>query len=291
MLAENLLEQIGFTQEEQNEYFFYLNKTGNSIEIVAKSYMTGKISFPEAVEKIHQIKMPFLHEYTIDLIFVLSCSNYLEEKYTEKGINHEYFIDAMKDIKYKLDECIKTKNVFGIFAIKWYEGFFNMQRFAFGRLQYNVLKHEGKAVNIKGYEIDKDDFFLECHIPSSGPLTPELCMDSFKIAYEFFKKNLKGGILPIRCTSWLLYPPYLSLFGENSNTADFARNFEITEVSTKEKLTEDWRIFGVEYNGDTKKLPSSTRLQKGFINYIESGKPFGTACGYILFDGEKVLTR
>ena len=290
---EKLLAEIGFAEEDIKEYKKYEELDGGKISALAKEYMNGIISYADAVEKAHTANM---HEYTADLLFVVECASLLEKKYEEKGIARERYIDAMRDIKYKLDECKIAKGVFGIFAIKWFEGYFALGRMVFGRLQYGFGGYDREPVTIKGYHIETGEFILACHIPSGGPLKPEMCIESFKMAYEFFKDKLKDGILIIICSSWLLCPKYIGpVFPETSNTAAFAKYFEITEERNHDKFYESWRVFGVEYDGNPDNLPTDTGMRRRFVEYIKANKdnpePFGAATGIILFDGEKVLTQ
>ena len=292
MLVNNLMNEIGFTKEEQNKYYEYKNLIGTRMDSYAEDFMRGKLSFNEVLDKVHKFQSCGLHQYTIDLLFVLECTSFLLEKYESNGISKKIFIDAMKDIKYKVEECIRVKNIFGIFVVKWYEKFLDLKRIALGRLQYDISTYNGDAITIKNYTIHEGDFVLWCHIPSSGPLNPELCIESFKMAYDFFADKLNNGILPIMCCSWLLYPQYREVFGEKSNIANFKSNFEIVDVQNKEKFDEMWRVFGVECDSiDINDLPSNTTMQKNFIQYMKKGYSFGVATGFILFDGENVLTK
>lgn len=282
MLVENLLGEIGFTDEQQREYFKYETAIGEKIEIYACKYMTGEISFKDAVENARKFKDNGLHIYTIDLLFVLRCTSYLKEKYQKNGISLEIFINSLKDVKYKLDECINVKNVFGISFVDWYERFLDLRRFAFGRLQFNYSYLEKEDITVNGYTVKKGDFVLYCHIPSAGPLKPELCEQSFKMVYNFFKDKTKDGILPIICESWLLYPPYKSVFPENSNTSEFIKNFVIVDTLKDENYGDAWRIFGTDFDGNADKLPQNTSMQKAFVNYIKNGGSFGEGIGVIL---------
>lgn len=294
MLIKNLMNEIGFTMGEQNEYYEYKNLIGSRMDSYAEDFMHGKISFNEALDAVHKFQSCELHQYTIDLLFVLECTSFLLEKYESNGISKKIFIDTMKDIKYKLEECIKVKNIFGIFVVNWFEYYFYIKRIALGRLQYDISTYSGDEIKIKGYTIHEGDFVLRCHIPSSGPLNSELCMESFKMAYNFFHDKLNNGILPIMCCSWLLYPQYREVFGEKSNIVAFASNFEIVYVQNKEKFDDMWRVFSVECDSsdiNINDLSSNTTMQRNFIQYMKKGYSFGTATGVLLFDGENVLTQ
>ena len=226
MVGENLPEKIGFTANQQDTYYKYKKLIGDTADKFAKEYMLGNMTQKEALEAFYAEKNENVHKYTADLIFLLECSGYLLEKYKEKGLSEDLFIGAMCDIKYKLDECINVKGVFGTFVVWWFDGFFKMKRFAIGRLQYDVISFE-EDEEYDGKLFKKGDLCLSCHIPSSGPLTPRLCTESYRLAYRFFSGRLTNGILPIKCSSWLLYPSYLPVFGEESNVGKFVKSFKI----------------------------------------------------------------
>ena len=291
MIAENLLDKIGFGAEFLEEYQRYEKVLGAKLEPYEKAYMNGEASIVKALLDIHKFKNENLSEYTLDLMFILGCSGFLLEKYKEKGISEDIFIDSMKDIKYKTIECMKVKGVFGTFVADWYDGFFKLNRIALGRLQYDIALKLEKEAEILGYTIGTDDFVLGCHIPSSGPLKHELCLESYRRAYNFFKDRIRDGVLPIVCASWLLYPPYKEVFGESSNIMDFVRDFEVLKVEESSNFSDAWRVFDTDYDGDAGKLSQKTRLQRSFVQYIMAEKPFGAGYGILLFDGEKVITR
>ncbi len=116
-------------------------------------------------------------------------------------------------------------------------------------------------------------------------------MESLDRAYTMFEDRLKDGVLPVWCRSWLLYPEYERVFGENSNTVKFARKFETTAIREFEEFDEGWRVFGADWGRELSELPCDTTLQRNFIEYIKNGKPFGDGAGVLLYDGKTVLTK
>lgn len=295
MIAKNLLVEIGFSEEEQREYERYSALVGDSIETIAGAFMRGEKSYDDAMNEACALRSDALHECTAALLFVLSCTGYLEAEYEKRSIPRELFVNMMRDVKYKLDAFAPVVNVFGFRPSNWYEGHLRLTRMAFGRLQYDIMKYEGEPITVRGFGITEGDLLLNCHIPEAGPLLPELCIDSFKQAYDFFGDRLKGGILPITCESWLLYPPHRAVFGEGSNTVKFIDLFEMTGSKDADGFHDMWRVFGRDLPKDgvidTSELPAETRMQRSFIKYIDNGGSFGEGIGYILFDGEKVLTK
>ncbi len=291
MLFENLLDKIGFDNEKKREYFKYQDMIGDKIEVYSKKYMCENMPMSEALENIHKFKSENISEYTIDLVFLLNSTGFLYDEYRKKGISEGIFINTMKDILYKVNECMKFKGIFGTFVVGWFDGFFKLDRLGLGRLQYDICP-ETEEIKLSKYTINAGDFVLGCHIPSAGPLKHELCMESYAMAYNLFKDRLKDGILPIKCHSWLLYPEYIKVFQKAcKNIFKFISDFEIYNLNKQEKFEDAWRIFYTDYDGDTDKLSGETKLQREMREHIKNGGTFGEGQGVILFDGKNVITQ
>lgn len=290
MLAENLFERIGFTDEEICEYKKYKSLIKDKFEALAEETVINNINMLDSCKKAREF-LPEICDYTVDLMFILECTGYLLQKYRENNIPDEMFYDCMIDIACKMRECDKFKNVFGIFVPEWFVGYFKLKRFAFGRLQYDITIHKKDAIKIGDRRVEYGDLVLYCHIPSTGPLLHEQCMESYKKAYEYFKDKLKDGILAVCCDSWLLMPDYMDMFKECSpNIYRFAKDYEIIGVNYSENFNIGWRIFNVDVNeNNIKKLPQSTKLQKGFAKHINKGGKFGSGKGILFFDGVNIL--
>ncbi len=291
MLLDGLLSKIGFSEEDCKDYQKYRQAVDGEVFSLAEKYRIGELHFQEAIEIIKQKEKPEKNLYPSFLIFLLESTDWVYENYQKAGIKEEVFYHSMRDFKYKLDECRRVKGKFGTFVPEWYQRFMELGRFGLGRLQYDVASYDREDITIDGYTVAEGDFILNCHIPSSGPLVPKLCIDSFKDAYGMFQDRLKDGILVIKCCSWLLYPPYQTVFGETSNIYQFAKNFHMVSHRDFDVFAAAWLLFDREYDGDVEKLPADTSLRRKMIAYIKEGGSFGDGTGIILFDGEKVLTR
>lgn len=290
MLKRGLLDDICLSLELQELYYKYDKLVGELAEEFAYKYMREKKEFSAVLEGLHNSSNNDVSEYTLDLMFLFACTGYLHEDYVRQNVSEDIFVNTMKDLTYKINECMRYKKVFGMFVVKWYEGFLKMKRFAFGRLQFDIWDQHTNILTVKNFSIDENTFSLNCHIPSSGPLEEKQVIRSFKMAYSYFEDKFDGGILPIFCESWLLYPMYKEIFRENSPNIDlFVSNFTIYNSNKSDYFNDAWRIFNMNIEGDTSKLPQKTRLQKGFVKYIKSGGTFGWGAGVLLFDGEKVL--
>ncbi len=231
------------------------------------------------------------HGYTLQLIFWLYLLPDMEEKYKKCGIDMQIFLDTAADISYKIKECKDVYGVVGVFT-SWFFIEQELKLFALGRLQYDIRTYELEDYHLGDYTLTKGDTMYSCHIPSAGPLREEDCIASFKKAYEFFGgAKHKGGILPIHCQSWLLYPPYIEkVYIEGSNVKKFARMFDIIkQIERGNEFSDCWRVFNKMYEGTSKGLPDDNSLRRNMINYIDDYGVFGIGEGIILFDGEKII--
>ena len=275
---------------------------GSRIAPLAEAYMNGnpvqsyseealKAAKAEALAwlgKAQQLGQTEEEDYMLQLLFWLHCIPYLEQEYRRMGISREILVNSMMDLTYKTRECRKKFGCCGITTQRYYL-FFRMGMFGLGRLQFNRLEYEKETYRFGDYVLNPGDRVYACHIPSSGKLTPELCMDSLDRAYNFFKKEINGDILPVRCSSWLLYPPYAEkVFPEGSNLKSFAQLFDIVSST---QIPEDsyvlQTVFGNPKLADLDSFPQETGLQRNLAAYLKSGGGFGKSYGILLYDGVK----
>ena len=106
-----------------------------------------------------------LHPYTVDILVFICMSKHLKAIYEERGMDLQIYKDSVLDIKWKLEECKIVKGICGSFVATWFAGFFNMTRFALGRLQFELI-----TVNFdyekNGVKLIKDQStVINVHIP------------------------------------------------------------------------------------------------------------------------------
>lgn len=303
MLTENLLKKIGYDDAEiafileNNKKYFPL------ISPIVEEYL-GQLSpkpyviYPEGERHLSlkraeafvgkvQKNVPQENPFVMNLLAWLNCVPYLYDIYQKFGLRDDVFYESMKDFLYKTRECKLVHGVCGVF-VEWFFLLFELKEFGLGRLQYEVYPFEYDRYECDGYHLKKDDMVYSCHIPSSGKLTRELCMESFQMAYEFFKKDLKGDVIPIITHTWLLYKPYIEkVYPEGSNLKTFASLFEILDNNKDESFYDAWRVFHKFYQGTTERLPADNTLRRNFIQYMNDGGDFGEGYGIILYDGKQ----
>ena len=294
--------QIGFDKAEA-EFFAHayialdaedkllLDTMGN--EMSCGEYEQSKPAMAQIMEKLEALAQKYsMPKESMYMLFFMSNFEKMRQKYIQKGIG-DLFIETAKDFKYKLNECKKMLGFLGARPFTWYHHFMNADIVALGRFQYHKIKFfEGLTYKWKDITITPEDTVVNFHIPSSGPMTRESRLDSYKKAFEHFGKT-KGEYLVLVCVSWLIYPGYKEVFSEGSNMSDFMEDFDIINQSQAEENTfpNSWSVFGRPYDGDTSKYATDTTLQRNFIQFLKEGKRAGWGTGVIIFDGEKIVNN
>lgn len=225
--------------------------------------------------------------YAVSMLFLLYCAIPLRQKYQEKGLSEGLFLGALQDLRYKLLECYSFHGEWGTFVLDWFRGFYLLRRFALGRLQYekgNFPYKEYKGVLKEGDEV----YF--CHIPSSGPLLESDVLASLKQAHSFYRSELKNGILPVVCHSWLLYQPFETVFAGSGNVLKFRDMFDVIENQLDLTNRNFWRVFNQPFSMQALNDASpKTRMQKNLKDFLLSGQAMGDGFGVLVFDGEKII--
>ena len=307
MLSEKWLETIQLDKEDIREILEKDKLYGSHIAPLAAAYMQNcpQTRFKpytqdelvaaknEALGYLEKAQQPAQTEkdpYMLHLLFWLHCIPYLEQHYLRLGIENRVLVNSLMDLTYKVRECKKEFGCCGVSTPRFYQ-IFRCELFGIGRLQYQTLVYEKEPYAAAGFALNPGDRVYGCHIPSSGKLGVDACMDSLDRAYQLFKADLKDDILPVCCVSWLLYPPYAEkVFADGTNIKNFYRLFDVVYAT-------DWGqnfgisqiVFDIPYSGNPDTMPQETSLQKRFVSYIKSGGSAGSGFGILLYDGVKKI--
>ena len=234
---------------------------------------------PEATMKISEIIGEEF--YTVDLLAYIYMSEPLRELYKAKGIGDDIWKNTMLDLKYKLLECHDVKHVWGTFVGRWFDGFFNLTRFAFGRLQFEVLPLEHEYSR-NGKTLTASSPVIYVHIPRTfTPIDEKSCDEAYAMAKEFFKDKFDSEQVPFACHSWLLYPANFDIVSEKSNIYRFISEFDIfySKDDKDDSRPEMWRLFDMDYTGDVNDYPENTSLRKRYKEYMLQGGKTGEGLG------------
>ena len=233
----------------------------------------------EVYNKAKEITMiTGLHAYTVELLVFICMTKRLRALYIEQGIDMQIYRDSVLDLKWKLEECKIVKGICGSFVSPWFVGFFNLTRFALGRLQFELVTlwfdYEGH-----GLKIEKNKSrVISVHIPRTGtPIDKASCDASYAQARSFFKDRCGGEEYPFACYSWMLYPANKEILAPESNTYRFMDEYEV--ISSEDNNGEDlWRLFDTEEK-DPDKLPVDTSMRRRYVRHLKNGGKVGCGLG------------
>lgn len=220
-----------------------------------------------------------IHPYTTRFLIYLCLTRRLRTLYRDHGIDDEIFWNSMQDLRYKLEECKAVKGVCGSFVCFWFPGFFNLTRFALGRLQFEIIRF-GHTYEKNGHKLTPESRVLNVHIPRTGtPMTPAALQDSFAQARAFFRREL-GEHPAVVCHSWLLWPEHEKILKPTSNTVYFLKLFDIFNEGYCENDDNLWRLFDTDERHPDR-LPADSSARRAYIELLRQGKRTGWGHGVL----------
>ena len=286
--------RIGFPDEavtHLEKCYFKIVPVGESeLQKLAKDWLNPSADWRKCLERLDEISQQANVSLNgARMVFFLYCAIPLRQEYTNRGLSEELYWETIQDLRYKLQECYAIYGEWGTFVPTWYRCFYTCERFALGRLQYERI-----AFPMQGYKnlLKQGDRVYSCHIPSSGPLREEDVLQSLKVAYQFYRNEIKDGILPVVCHSWLLYEPLEEVFATSPNVLKFREMFDVVANELDDKNGDFWRVFYKEFTQENlQSAQTSTKLQSRLKEYLLRGKTMGCGWGVLFFDGEKIVRK
>lgn len=227
-----------------------------------------------------------INPYTAYLLVLILLAEKCEEYYLADGYSRETWRDNFFDLKYKLIECKLVKGVWGTFVPEWFERFYQVRRFTFGLLQFEILNFDKRYEGNK-FGLTAKDLVVNIHIPRTGKrLYPQEVDRACTSASRFFKEKFGFEKIIFQCESWLLYPKNKELLSKTSNLYSFISRFTIVGSGEFENYNEVWRLFDCEYTGDVEKLPNDTSFRRAYVSLIQKGEKTGWGYGIYLYGEE-----
>jgi hypothetical protein len=283
----DLMTRIDFPVEAQSVFLAALDRIG--ADKVATAWLGSLMAHYDKSEQCNYKQMLAeavalgeavgIHEYTISMLLFLCLGAKLKERYAERGYDEEVYYASMADLRYKLEECRLVKGEVGSFVASWFPGFFNLTRFARGRLQFELIK-TAKDWTVDGKLLPAGSRVINMHIPRTGTrLDHALVEDSYRRAAAWFAEELEGNIV-FTCSSWMLYPWHLEVLSPTSNMVTFYHDFEVVEWGTYDNYDSIWRFFDCPWTGNVDDLPGDSSLRRAYIDLIRRGEPSGWGRGF-----------
>lgn len=223
-----------------------------------------------------------IYTYTVEFLMFMCFSRRLKETYLENGYSEALWRQSMLDLKCKMMVCKKVKNIWGMFVAFWYDGFFRMERFGLGRMEFELFPFPLEYYEKDGKYLRKGDTVINCHIAQTGePLSPELVEDALRQAAAFYKDSFTGKPIPFFCESWLIYSKMDDLLPERSNIRSFKERFEIIHDHLYEKgdYSEMWRLYNMDFTGDLNDFPGDSTLRRNYKQFLLDGGQVGEGYG------------
>lgn len=280
------------SEAERNALLGEVSDKGlKNIDAAARETVYGDLSLNEFEKRVDSLAAYGLKEEGAYLAVLVKALGYLGDEYKNRGLNEESFYYVSADVRRKANEYAAVYHDVGLMkgAAAWLYDYFKFNRVAYENLQFDVnsiaINDYDGAINVK-----TGDKIPYVHIPSGADLTPCSVLKTFTKFYCDYPEFIKsGGVMPIACCSYLLYPEYYPLYKANGNLQKFVDLFNVYEIEKRENFEDGWRVFNkvaTEYSAD---LPETTSLQRSFKEYMKAGKPHGVGWGMLIFNGSKVI--
>ena len=265
-----------------------LSSDGNTLQGLIMEYEADyTVSFESMLNKVRELSERVgVHVYTADLVLAICFTRGLKKHYINAGISLDIWKNSVLDLRYKLDECICVKGIIGSFVARWFSGFFDLTRFALGRLQFEIVSF-GAEYETEGLRLSHDSKLINVHIPRTGArLDRESTLESYRLAKEFFLPKLGDNPVFV-CSSWLLFPRHKQMLRPGSNLISFIGDYTLIASGEYADYGEVWRLFDTAYDGDPTHLPADSSLRRSYLELIKDGEKTGWGKGIFTFNSLK----
>jgi hypothetical protein len=216
-------------------------------------------------------------------LYLLALPRALEIQ-SEHGVPSEVVRATFADIGTKMADYRKAHGAGGFDRQAWAVRHFRGTLHRLGRLQFERATLDASACGgapADGGPSDGEPV-LDVHVPGDGPLTPASVDASFAEAARFFAGRFpRTRYRYATCHSWLLDTRLADYLEPGANILRFQsrfRPFGRWPVHDDEVLE---FVFGVRPGAfDPDRLPARTRLQKGVLDRLRSGRHWHMVHGW-----------
>ena len=185
-------------------------------------------------------------------------------EYRKRGISDDIAIATLSDIARWEDEYERIhEGKPGLSEIRWLKYHLQLQLFALGSLQYQLLPEDGI-------------FTLNLHIPKDSDISLPSVLSSFEKARQFFKKDK----MKIKCFSWLLSDELSSLLDDSSRIKAFSSLFTKVSSDYGRRQAEE-RIFG-HLEDNPENYEAETSLAAKAREYLMKGGKLPVTSGFLI---------
>lgn len=244
----------------------------------------GTVDYRASLERIraHAARIG-QHPYTVQLVAMMLLAVDARARYRAEGLSDALWADTMRDILYKCTECRLVHGITGTFVPEWFEWFFTLRRFTFGRLQFECIKGR-EDYTLADTVVRADEWRINIHIPRTGtPMSPEAVDRALSQAAAFFGERQGLSRIIFEIHSWLLYPAHETMLGDRSNIKHFMHRFTTVASGDYADYSQLWRLFDKNYEGDPDALPADSSMRRAYIARVKRGEPIGWGYGIFVY--------
>ena len=228
-----------------------------------------------------------IHRFTMHQLFLIYCAEETKARYEKAGYSEELYWDAMKDLKYKMEETQQVYGVWGVYCGPWLSSFILLKCFCLGRLQFEILPSEF-SYELAGHTLKPHESVVNVHIPSFGRLAHEDVLDAYSRAAKFFGHLFPDGAVWFHCETWMLYPQVNALLPAG-NMKRFSEDFDVVHACIDPNQDDRYRVFLLPPDVPITEYPEKNALQKNLKAWLLEGNTMGVGFGLFLWkDGEVV---
>ena len=277
-------EAISFLQEASS--LLQTNDTAESVFLTCKAQLFAeKCGYWEALDKLAE--QVGLHPFVVHHLFLIFCAEETRQLYERAGFSDNLYWDAMKDLKYKMEETYQLYGVWGVYCGWWLDGFLKMKCFCLGRLQFEIVPSEVRYA-LAGYKLNVQDPVINVHIPSFGRLGYEDVLTSYKKAASFFGHIFPDKVVWFQCETWMLYSPVNALLPEG-NIKRFTDDFDVIRTYVNPGHDDRYRVFQMDNSIPVSDYPETTALQRNLKAWLLDGNTMGIGIGVFLWENERIV--
>lgn len=281
------MQKLRFPEDAQGDLLAALDKMcrdGASFailsDVVATYAADHTCHFTPILEKMRELCEKLdIHTYVGEFLIYLCLADAMRAHYRKKGYSEELFWNTLADLGYKLEECRLVYGINGSFVGRWFAGFFKLQRFALGRLQFELIVLK-EPCTYRGTVFPEGTTVISVHVPRTGTrLDHAEVENAYRMARNFFANAFPTGPVVFHCASWLLYPWNLEILSPTSNLRAFVNDYEIVRSGDCKDYTDLWRLFDCNYAGNPDDMPQDSSLRRAYVARVKRGEPTGYGVG------------
>jgi hypothetical protein len=192
-------------------------------------------------------------------------------------------IHTAKDLILWTNAWSDVKGEMYLGELNWLSNHFSMKLFRLGNLEFMIKKF---PLDFPEKGIVKGDMLIDVHIPNDAKFTPELCVESFRKAKEFFARYYPEYTFKFfTCHSWLLDRELNKLLDETSNIIQFGRRFTVIPEASHENYAALRYVFKWNTNRlNVKNAVCTSGFSERLKKYVMSGEKLYDVLGVFEVD-------